>query len=190
MPKVKFGFKNAYYSKITESEGKITYEAPVKIPGAVSMTLSPTGDNVEFYADDTLYFGESVNNGYDGNIEFALIPEEFKKDILGETLDSGNVIVENATATTNPFALLCEFTTDNGAKKYAFYHCTAKRPELAGTTKGASKEISTESLELMIRPRADGLVKVSTSDATSETVINDWYKSVYEPQPVTETTEG
>ena len=186
MSKVKFGFKNAYYSKITEEDGKIKYGTPVKIPGAVSMTLSPAGEDVEFYADDSLYFGESTNNGYDGNIEFALIPESFKKDILGETLDSGNVIVENATAVTNPFALMCEFTTDGGARKFVFYNCIAKRPELAATTKSATKEISTETLDLMIRPRTDGVVKASTSDTTTEEVKNAWYTAVYEPQATTE----
>ena len=54
MSKVKFGFKNAYYSKITEEDGKITYGTPVRIPGAVSMTLSPAGEDVEFHADDSL----------------------------------------------------------------------------------------------------------------------------------------
>lgn len=186
MPKVKFGFKNAYYAVISEKNDEITYGTPVRIPGAVSMTLSPAGEDVEFYADDSLYFGESSNNGYDGSIEFALIPESFKKDILGEKLDGGNVIVENATAVTNPFALMCEFTTDDGARKYVFYNCIAKRPELAATTKGATKEVSTETLELMIRPRTDGVVKASTSDITTDEVKNAWYNSVYEPQEKTE----
>lgn len=181
MPKIKFGFKNAYYAKLIDTAGVISYDTPVKINGAVSMTLSPAGDDVEFYADDSLYYGESVNNGYDGNIEFAMIPEDFRKDILGDTLDSDNVLVENASNVSNPFALLCEFTTDDGAKKYAFYHCTAKRPELAGTTKGANKEVKTETLELKIRPRADGLVKTSTGSTTTSTVIANWYSSVHEP---------
>ena len=181
MSKVKFGFKNAYYAKITETEGEISYGTPVKLPGAVSMTLSPAGEDVEFYADDGLYFGESTNNGYDGSIEFALIPESFKKDILGETLDSKNVSVENASAIANPFALLCEFTTDSGARKFAFYNCIAKRPELSATTKSSSKEISTESLDLIIRPRADGLVKVATSETSDQTTLNGWYTAVYEP---------
>ncbi len=185
--KIKFGFKNAYYATITETGGKITYGTPVKIPGAVSMTLAAAGEDVEFYADDSLYFGESVNNGYDGSIEFALIPEEFRKEILGEVLDNGNVMIEKATAIAKQFALLCEFTTDDGSKKLVFYNCIAKRPEVSGETKGANKTISTETLELKIRPRTDGIVKASTSDTTTDEVKKAWYTKVYEPQ---ETTEG
>ena len=181
MPKVKFGFKNAYYSKITETDGEIVYGTPVKLNGAVSMSLAAAGELVQFYADDGLYFSDNTNNGYDGTLELALVPDDFKTDILGETLDTNQVMVENATGVSNPFALLCEFTTDNGAKKFAFYNCIASRPELAATTMGETKEVSTETLNLTIRPNKDGLVKVSTTKTTSSEVLNSWYSTVYVP---------
>lgn len=181
MPKVKFGFKNAYYAKITETEGTITYGTPVKLNGAVSTSLAPAGESAEFYADDGLYFSDNSNNGYDGTLELALVPDDFKTDILGETLDTNQVLVENATGVSNPFVLLCEFTTDNGAKKFAFYNCMASRPELAATTKGETKEISTETLNLKIRPNKDGLVKVSTTAETSAETVSKWYTEVYTP---------
>lgn len=178
--KVKFGFKNAYYALMTEVGDTITYGTPKRLPGAVSMTLSPAGDDVEFYADDSLYFGESVNNGYDGSLEMALIPEEFKAEVLGETLDGNGVLVEDATKTPQPFALLCEFTTDDGAIKKAFYRCSAKRPNQEGQTKGQSKEVKTETLDLMIRPRTDGKVSATTTATTDAAIVNNWYSSVYE----------
>lgn len=181
MPKVKFGFKNAYYAKITEKDGTITYEAPVKLNGAVSMSLTPAGETAEFYAEDGLYFSDNSNNGYDGTLELALVPDNFKTEILGETLDTNKVMVENATGVTNPFALLCEFTTDDGAKKFAFYNCMASRPELSATTKGETKEISTETLNLKIRPNKDGLVKTATTTTTPADTISKWYTEVYTP---------
>ncbi|MBQ8298664.1 MAG: phage tail protein [Clostridia bacterium] len=181
MQKVKFGFKNAYYAKITEADGTITYGTPVKLNGAVSMSLAAAGELVQFYADDGLYFSDNSNNGYDGTLELALVPDDFKTDILGETLDTNKVLIENAIGVSNPFALLCEFTTDNGAKKFAFYNCIASRPELAATTKGETKEVSTETLNLTIRPNKEGLVKVSTTDQTSTEVVNKWYTEVYKP---------
>lgn len=185
MSKVKFGFKNAYYSKITvEENNTITYATPVKLKGAVSMTLSPAGNEVEFYAEDGLYFSDSANNGYNGSLELALVQDDFLKDILGEVEDSNKVLKETAIVTTSPFALLCEFTTDDGAKKFCFYNCTASRPELGSKTKGESKEIQTETLSLKIRPNADGLVKVSTKSDTLAEVINNWYTRVYTPNEV------
>lgn len=185
MSKVRFGFKNAYYAKIKEDEsGNITYETPVKLDGAVSISLSPSGESVEFYADDGLYFSDGGNNGYEGSLELALIPESFKTDILNEVADSKGVLVENATKVTNPFALLCEFTADDGARKFCFYHCNASRPSLEATTKGESKEIATETLDITCRPNKDGIVKTSTKVDTDETVLKDWYTKVY-----TETAE-
>lgn len=180
MSKVKFGFKNAYYSKITSDDtGAITYATPVKLNGAVSMTLSPAGNEVEFYAEDGLYYSDSANNGYDGTLELAMIPESFLKDILGETEDSNKVLKESAISSTTAFALLCEFTTDDGNKKFVFYNCTASRPELSSKTKGESKEVQTETLNLKIRPNAEGVVKMSTKSDTTASVISGWYSSVY-----------
>lgn len=181
MPKVKFGFKNAYYAKITEVEGSIEYATPVKLNGAVSMSLSAAGELVQFYADDSLYFSDNTNNGYDGTLELALIPDDFKTDILGEILDTNKVMIENAIGVSNPFALLCEFTTDDGVKKFAFYNCIASRPELSATTMGETKEVSTETLNLTIRPNKDGLVKTSTTSNTDAETIADWYNEVYMP---------
>ena len=182
MPKVKFGFKNAYYSKITTgTNGTITYATPVKLRGAVSMSLSPAGNEVEFYADDGLFFSDSANNGYNGTLELAMIQDDFLKDILGEVEDTNHVLQEKVTTTASPFALLCEFTTDDGVKKFCFYNCTASRPELASKTQGESKEVQTETLNLKIRPNVDGLVKVSTKPDTPSTVTDAWYESVYTP---------
>jgi len=179
--KVKFGFKNCYYATITEGAGgAITYGTPKKLNGAVSMSLSASGDNTEFYADDSLYWSEENNNGYEGTLELALIPDDFAKDCLGYTLDTNNVISESATNATAPFALLCEFTADDGAIKYAFYNCHATRPDISGTTKGENKEVQTETLNITIRPRADGLVLNHTTPTTTSGTAEGWYSAVYE----------
>lgn len=174
--KVKFGLKNCYYAKVTESG----YATPVRLPGAVNLTLSPVGDESEFYADDSLYFGEKNNNGYDGSLELALIPESFKKDILGEILDANNVLLEDATASQSAFALLFETTTDDGARKFVLYNCLAARPNIEATTKSASKEVKTETIDITCRPNAAGHVKMKTTATTPNSVIEGWYSEVYE----------
>jgi len=181
--KVKFGFKNCYYAPITVgTNGAITYDTPVALRGAVSMSLSASGDNTEFYADDSLYWSDENNNGYEGDLELALIPEDFAVACLGYTKDTNNVVSEKATGATSPFALLCEFTGDEGATKFAFYNCYATRPDLSATTKGENKEVQTETLNLTIRPRAtDGLVKNYTTSETPSATLDSWYTAVYEP---------
>ena len=177
--KVKFGFKNCYYATITESGGTITYGTPVQLKGAVSMSLAPSGDTTEFYADDGLYFSDVNNNGYEGTLELALVPDDFKIACLGATKDTNNVLVEDSTKANAPFALLCEFTGDDKARKFVFYNCMASRPDVASQTKGESIEVQTETLNLTIRPNADGIVKAETGDTTGTAVLEGWYNSVY-----------
>ena len=121
--KVKFGFKNCYYAPITVSDNTVTYGTPVQLKGAVSMSLSASGETTEFYADDAVYFSDINNNGYEGTLELALIPDDFKIACLGATKDSDNVLIEGSTKVNTPFALLCEFTGDEKARKFVFYNC-------------------------------------------------------------------
>lgn len=178
--KVKFGFKNCYYATITDNGGTITYGTPVQLKGAVALNLSPSGDKTEFYADDSLYWSDENNNGYEGTLELALVPDDFAIACLGATKDTNDVLTENASNSTSPFALLCEFTNDDGATKFAFYNCQAQRQDVNGQTKGENKEVQTETLNITIRPRADGLVKVRTTESTGSLVIDGWYGTVYE----------
>ena len=71
--KVKFGLKNVHYALLTVSEeGAVSFGAPVPIPGAASMSLSPQGETETFYADDIAYYVSTANNGYQGDLEASL----------------------------------------------------------------------------------------------------------------------
>ena len=143
------------------------------------MSLSPSGDTTEFYADDALYFSDVNNNGYEGTLELALVPDDFKIACLGATKNTDNVLIEDATTVNSPFALLCEFTGDDKARKFVFYNCMASRPDLASTTKGESIDVQTETLNLTIRPTKDGIVKAETSETTTSGIADAWYNAVY-----------
>ena len=90
--KIKYGIKNVYYAVATlAANNSATYDTPVALPGAVSLTLDPEGDNNIFYADNIAYYTTYANNGYSGSLELALIPDAFRKDVLGEIEDSKDV---------------------------------------------------------------------------------------------------
>ena len=94
--KVKFGLKNVHYAVLTETSGVITYGTPVAIKGAVNLTLDPSGDETNFFADDTKYYAVTNDAGYTGSVEFAKIPDQFKKDVLGFVEDTNNILFEDA----------------------------------------------------------------------------------------------
>ena len=180
--KVRFGLKNCHYAKATfDEDGNVTYAKPVRLPGAVSLSLDPEGENENFYADDIVYYVLNNNAGYEGDLELALIPEEFLKDILHEEEDANGVLAENANNTFERFALLFEFTGDAKAIRHVLYCCSASRPSMEGETKEDEKEVQTEELAIIASALANGYVKAKTSVNTSDAIYNNWYNEVYMP---------
>lgn len=178
--KIKYGLKNAYYAKITDTSGAITYGTPVRIPGAVSLSLSPVGETTPFYADDMEYFTAIANNGYDGSLELALVPQDFATAILGETVSTTDkVAVENSLAQPAAFALLFEFQGDVKAIRHVLYNCKATRPNIESGTKTTNIEAKTETLNLTARPLADGKVKAKSTDETTSGAYDSWYTKVW-----------
>ena len=190
--KVKFGLKNCHYALTTIAEdGTITYGTPASLPGSVSLSLDAEGENDPFYADDSVYYMISNNNGYSGDLELALVPEEFLKDILKEIEDANGVLVENKDVEPEHFALLFEFTGDQRKIRHCLYYCSATRPSMEGDTKEDKTSVKTEKLSLTVSPLPSGVVKVKTGTNTTEAIYNDWYKAVYEPKaPTTTATTG
>ena len=179
--KVKFNIKNVHYAKLTEDEsGTVTWVTPVKIPGAVSISLSVSGEISQFYADGIVYYQGASNSGYEGDLEMALIPDQFREDILKETKDEKGILIENASVETERFALMFEFDGDQKSTRHVLYNCTATRPSLEGNTTEGTKEPTTETLTISAAPLADGRVKAKTTAEADETAYNSWYTAVYE----------
>lgn len=79
--KVRYGLKNVHYALLSTAEdGTISYGKPVAWP----VKFSAQGSQEPFYADDIKYYVTSSNTGYNGNLETALVPEDFKTAVLGE----------------------------------------------------------------------------------------------------------
>ena len=184
--KVKFGLKNVHYAPATVmEEGEVTFGTPVAIPGAVSLSMDAQGETSTFYADDMAYYVTTVNDGYSGTLEVALLPDSFRRDILKEDEDEiDKVLVENARTESQPFALLFEFAGDQKAIRHVLYNCSASRPGVSGSTTNNTKEPSTESLNLTASPMANGIVKAKTTPDTPAEKYNNWYKSVWQPAAV------
>ena len=103
--KVKFGLDNVVYAPITiDAQGNYSYGTIKSIPGAVNLSLSAEGDSNDFYADNVKYFSNTANQGYSGDLEIAIIPEDFRTDILGETKDTNGVLIEDASVIAKGFA--------------------------------------------------------------------------------------
>ena len=180
MTKVKYGLKNVFAAKLTESAaGIISFGTPRRIPGAVNMSLPPAGETTPFYADDIEYYTSITNNGYEGTLEVALIPDWFRTDILNEVVDENDVQTENATVQPERFALMFEFNGDANRTRHVMFNCKAARPNVESGTKTNTTEVKTETLNIVAKPLPDGKVKAKTRASTPDTVYNGWFDNVY-----------
>lgn len=185
--KIRYGLKSVYYAIATiAANGSATYETPVALPGAVSLTLDPEGGQTNFYADNVVYWAGNANNGYSGSLELALIPDDFLENVLGMVKDTKNILVEDAGAASVHFALLFQFEGDEKATRHVMYNCIASRPSNGGNTKEDTIEPQTQSVDLTctsIYNAALGkdIVKAKTLDATADTDYNGWFGAVYQP---------
>ena len=185
--KIKYGLKNVYYAKATiAADGTATFATPVRIPGAVNLSLEPQGDREPFYADDVEYFVSISNTGYEGDLEIALVPESFETDVLKAVEDTNKVLFEEVSPEIIHFALLFQFAGDKKNIRHCFYNCTAMRPNVEGETKGENIEPKTESLSLRAGSIYDAtlqkdIVKAKTKADTTDAVYNAWFNQVIVP---------
>lgn len=180
--KIKYGISKCYYAVATDDgTGTLTYETPVALPGAVSLSLDAQGDTNTFYADNIIYFSSTANNGYQGDLELALLPDAFRTAVLGETLDATKgIYLEHANVPTVEFALMFQFEGDESATRHCMYRCTASRPATNGSTKEESIEPQTESITITAMPRINDELVKSRCPSTAPAYAN-WFTTVQEP---------
>lgn len=175
--KVKFGIKNVHiFPQLTDAP---TFGPVIDVPGAVSLSLDAQGDISKFYADNIVYYQTSANNGYEGDLEVALIPDEVFEKIFNYVKDEKNVYTENASKNVVPFAMTFEEEGDQAGTKFVLYNCTATRPSRSLATVEDSKEPTTQTLSVSAAPLKDGNVMAMTSAETTVEVLKDWHTDVY-----------
>lgn len=183
--KIKYGIKNCYYAVATiAANGSATYDTPVALPGAVSISLDPQGDTSPFYADNIVYYTSIANNGYEGDLELAKLPDSFLTDVLGYVADKNDVLFEDANAPVVHFALMFQFEGDVHAKRHVLYNCTATRPSVSGSTKEETIEPQTETITItattVYNASYDKDVVKASVTPTESTQYNAWTSAVYQ----------
>ena len=186
---VKYGISSLYYAPITAEtdEGEITYGTPVRIPGAISISLSAQGERRSLYADNVEYFTAWGNGGYEGDVAVAIIPDHFRIACLGVKLDAAEnsaVTYETTELITQRFALLFQFDGDFANIRVALYNCTASRPQIASQTieeGGVDPSQSTESFSISAAGRRKDKLCYSKIVDDGSDIFKNWFTSVYVP---------
>lgn len=178
--KVKFGIKNVHLFPIASYVSNVpTYGSVIDVPGAVSLSLGAQGDLNKFYADNMVYFQSAANNGYEGDLVVALIPDEVYTNIYGYSKDTNGVITEDATKEPKSFAMTFEEDGDQTGTKFVLYNCSATRPTKELATIEDSKTPVTQTLTVSAVALKNGDVMAMTSATTPDSVKNGWHSNVY-----------
>ena len=186
------GLDKLYYAKITEDEvGNETYEVPKTLAKAVSAELSVELAEATLYADDSS--AEIVKEFKSGTLTLGVddIGIEIASDLTGAQIDRNNVLISAGQDAGSPVAIGFRAKKSNGKYKYYWlYRVKFGIPAASLATKGDSISFSTPSIEgtVLCRNKVDASGKhpwkaeVTEGDTgVTESVINDWYKNVYEP---------
>ena len=184
---VKFGISKAYYAPWDDTAGK--YKTPVRLPGAVSLSISREGDESSFYADNIVYYSMATNAGYSGDFSLAKAPQSVYVDLLGQTVDGKKMLVESTDDKQTPFALLFEVDGNVEKQRFCFYNCTLSRPESEANTKEDTVDPDTDTLSIRMTSRefefgSDTInaVKASVTDGEeTKAVFDKWYTEVQLP---------
>lgn len=185
--KIKYGIKNVTFFPATiAADGSATYGTAIPVPGAVSLSLDQQGETTKFYADNIVYYTSVANNGYEGDLEVAKIPDDVLTGILGYIEDTNKVLVEDANAAVVHFAMAFQFEGDVHAKRHILYNCTMNRPSVAGSTKEESIEPQTETVTITATTIYNAtldkdIVKASATQADSSTQYAAWFTTAYQP---------
>lgn len=179
--KVQFNLKNVHYGVQTATGNTPGWGTPVPVPGSVNLTLDQQGELTKFYADGIVYWQSSSNNGYEGELEMALFPDQMLMDIWGYTkTETDNVLIENAMVQPKSFALLFEIDGDANGRRYCMYNCTATRPGISSKTNESTKTPVTQKCTISSVPLENGDVLARTTDDTSSETKLNWFKKVYQ----------
>lgn len=177
MNKVKFNIHDVHYAPITVGEGGVlSYGTPVKLPGAKSISLEPQdGDNEIFYADGEEYYVQSSANGYEGDLEMAMITDEFRKAIYGETEDSDHDLWESVNDEPNKFALGFVIDGSESSTFFWYLNCSATKPNVESETNEEKKSIGTDTITVKCSPDKNSNIRVKS---TAQSDTSNWFSSV------------
>lgn len=183
--KVKYGLKNVHYAIATiAADNSATFGLVKPWPGAVNLSMDAQGGSNKFRADNTNYYVSQSNNGYEGDLETAKIPDDFRIDVLGDYRDANGVLFENSEAPSVTFALLFEFAGDKHSTRRAFYNCVATRPSIAGQTTDEEISPQTETVTITASPIFNAATGKSVAQGKStpdDPAYSTWYDAVYQP---------
>lgn len=178
--KVKFGLKNCVYAVETDTD---TYGEVKQWPGAVNLTRELQGEENNFFADNSVYYTSYNYQGYSGDLESAMVPEEVETEVLGDEKDeTTGIMKESRAAKVKRIAFGFQIDGDVQNRRYWNYGVTLSRPNTEASTTTESLEPQTDTISMTVSGLTNSdVVCIKTSSTTPENVYNKFFDQVVMP---------
>lgn len=194
--KIRYGLEQVHIAfldeELTTPEMPV-WKEPIHVPGAIGFSSSPQGEEVRIYADNKAYYVNTTNNGYTGELELVLFPDEIIAEMLGHTIDENGMMVESPDDKLKPFALMFQVQGDQRNRRMVYYNCQASRGGQEHSTREATITPTTETASLIMLPIevegkqwTKGVIEYSESNVE---VFNSFFDEVKLPSVLTEPEE-
>lgn len=186
---VKFNVKNLkVFDMVQDEDGKYTYANMLAVPGTVAIQLEAQSGEFKFYADGINYFSKFSNNGYEGTINNANLPDEFRTRFLGDIKLEDGILIEVQDAEQKEFGMTFEIDTSKGPVRYQLYNCLPSRPSSEHNTTEEEISVATDEIKLLIKaiPIGNKNIVKAKIDSTNAKFESEKDK-LYVPESLTPT---
>lgn len=176
------GLRDVHYALLTKDDfTEATYEAPVKVAGAISANVNPNPSSATLFADDGPYDSAATLGEIELELNMADLPPAVQAVMLGHTY-SGGLLIRRSTDTPPWLAIGYRSLKSNGHYRYTWlYKGKFSEAEQENQTKGDSIEWKTPTITgAFVRRDFDDAwqVEAESDDPEAAALTTDWFRSV------------
>lgn len=181
---VSIGLTNLHYAEMLTDDaeaGTFSYDAPVRVAGAITANFSPNAANDTLFADDGPYESAYTLGAMTLELNVADLKPQHRAFLLGETYENG--VVKSSSESIPPYvAIGMSVKKSNGADRLIWYlKGKFSPPDENNQTKSDSINWNTPTITgNFLKRDADNMwrIAVDTDDTSvSAAVIANWFTS-------------
>lgn len=177
--KIEFGIESLHFAPFKNGR----YETPELIKGAAALKMESSTETIKIYADNTIFYTMSANNGYGLELDIYNYDDDFMVKYLGFKKDKNGILVEPSILVPIEVGVLFKVKGDLKDRCCALYKCTFEKPSLENKTIEDKIEVPTVKLKGIASPQTftdyhDSIVRASTIEESKKAT---WFSEVYVP---------
>lgn len=181
--KVRFGLSNVWVGTYTvDDKGTVTMGVPMHQRGAVKMSIEPSTNQDDFFADNIKYYSKYTFSGFTGSLETAKYDTTFKTQFLGYKELTGGGIAKISNAVKPNVYIMFEANGDVKKRRGILFNVALGEITQEYATTEDKTDVATESIDITVTgDEATGICSASFEEG--EANYNKVCSSTVPPTP-------